>query len=112
MAAITEQRQGAVMVLRPESPLVQDDAGAFSRRAAEVAGPAMGRVVVDLTNAPYIDSAGLEALLDLAELLEGRGQTLRLAGVSGTVREVLDLTGLLSRFEYYPDTNTAVRSFL
>jgi len=101
-----------VVVLRPESPLLQDDVAAFISRAAEVAGPAMGRIVIDLTNAPYIDSAGLEALLDLSDLLEARGQTLRLAGASGTVREVLELTGLHAHFEYFADTNTAVRSFL
>ncbi|MEM1356157.1 MAG: STAS domain-containing protein [Planctomycetota bacterium] len=112
MAAITELRQGAVVVLRPEAPLVQDDAGAFSTRATEVAGPAMGRVVIDLSTAPYIDSAGLESLLDLSDLLETKGQTLRLCDVSGTVRDVLDLTALLPRFEYFADTNTAVRSFL
>ena len=112
MAAITEQRQGAVVVLRPEAPLILEDAIAFGARAAEVAGPAMGRVVIDLSNAPYIDSTGLEALLDLSDRLESRGQTLRLAGLSATIREVLELTGLQSRFEYFADTNTAVRSFL
>lgn len=112
MAQLTEQRQGAVVVLKPEGPIVQDDAEAFTGRARELAGPALGRVVIDLSAAPYLDSAGLEALLDLAELLEDRGQTLRLAGVSATVREVLDITALTPRFEYFADTNTAVRSFL
>ena len=40
------------------------------------------------------------------------GQTLRLAAVSQTVREVLDVTGLINRFEYHDDANLAVRSFL
>lgn len=92
--------------------MVQEDALAFGGRAANVAGPALGRVVIDLSAAPYVDSVGLEALLDLSDQLEACGQTLRLACVSATVREVLDITGLTHRFEYFDDTNTAVRSFL
>lgn len=112
MPGITEQRHGAVLVVKPEGPLIQDEARALSEASAGRGREMLGRIAVDLSASPYIDSLGLEALLDLADELNRCGQTLRLAGVCATVREVLDLTGLTNRFEFHDDTNLAVRSFL
>lgn len=112
MPGLTEIQHGAVLVLRPEGPLVQDDAQTLRDKALQAAGPTLGRLAIDMVEAKYVDSAGLEAMLDIAETLAGCGQTLRLAGTVQTVREVLEITGLAQRFEYYEDTTTAVRSFL
>lgn len=112
MAGFTEQRHGAVVVVKPDGPLVQDDANAISTALLGRARDLLGRITIDLSASPYVDSIGLETLLDLADELDACGQTLRLAGVSATVREVLELTGLISRFEFHEDANTAVRSFM
>lgn len=110
--AVTEQRHGAVMVLRPDGPFVQEQAQAMGEAAMQKVRPMLGRLVIDMAPSPYIDSVGLETLLDIADAMDKCGQTLRLAGVSQTVREVMDLTGLINRFEYHDDANLAVRSFL
>lgn len=112
MPGVTEQRHGAVTVLKPEGPFVQEQADVLGASAMPRVRPMLGRMVIDMAAAPYIDSVGLETLLDLAEQMEACGQTLRLASVSPTIREVFELTGLTHRFEYHEDTNTAVRSFL
>jgi anti-anti-sigma factor len=112
MPGITEQRHGAVAVVKPDGPCIQEQAQALSEAALARVRPMMGRVVIDLSASPYVDSIGLESLVDLADAMDRCGQTLRLAGVSATVREVLDLTGLTNRFEFHDDTNLAVRSFL
>ena len=112
MPGITEQRHGAVAVLKPDGPCIQEQAQSLSESALQKVRPLMGRVVIDLSASPYVDSLGLETLLDLADEMDQCGQTLRLAGVSATVREVLGLTGLTNRFEFHDDANLAVRSFL
>lgn len=112
MPALTEIRHGAVLVLRPGGPLVQEDAQSLRERAADAVGPALGRIAIDMADAMYVDSAGLEAMLDIAEDLARAGQTLRLSGVAPTVREVLEITGLAQKFEYHDDPTSAVRSFL
>ncbi|MFK7790789.1 MAG: STAS domain-containing protein [Phycisphaeraceae bacterium] len=112
MAGVTEQRHGAVAVIKPDGPCIQEQAQALNESALPKVRPMMGRVVIDLSASAYVDSLGLETLLDLSDAMENCGQTLRLAGVSATVREVLDLTGLTNRFEFHDDTNLAVRSFL
>ncbi len=112
MAGVTEQRHGAVAVLKPDGPCIQEQAQSLNEAALPKVRPLMGRMVIDLSASAYVDSLGLETLLDLADAMQACGQTLRLAGVSATVREVLDLTGLTNRFEFHADTNLAVRSFL
>ena len=109
---IAETTKGAVRVLRPRGPLCLADAEQFKRVASEAAGAAMGRLVVDASGIPYVDSRGLEVLVDLGETLADSGQTLKLCSVNETLREVFDLTDVSAALEQYEDVNAAVRSFL
>ena len=109
---IQEQRQGAVTVVKPVGPIVQADADQFRTVVSDAIGRSVGRVVIDASDIPYVDSSGLEALVALTEELASGGRCLRLCGTTETVREVMTLTGLADRFEYFEDSNQAVRSFL
>lgn len=112
MIEVAEQRQGAVLVLKPNSALTADDAEVFGSRAREASSENLGRVVVDMTQVPFVDSRALEILQDLGQEMQQVGQSLRLSCSNRTIREVLDLTGLSGLFEQYEDTMTAIRSFL
>jgi anti-anti-sigma factor len=109
---LKEQEIGAVHVLRPEGPLKDADADQFRQRVVEVIAGSLGRCVVDASAIQYVDSKGLEALVDANDEISETGQSLKLCGANDTVRQALDLTDLASRFEYYADVNAAVRSFL
>jgi anti-anti-sigma factor len=109
---IKEQKHGAVLVVRPEGPLKSDDAEAFKTRMTRALAESLGRCVVDASAIQFIDSKGLEALVEVNEAVAQTGYLLKLCGVNETIREVLELTQLASQFEQYPDLNSAVRSFL
>ena len=109
---IQEQTQGAITVLKPKGALTQDEAEAFGGRLAEVHRRSLGRFVLDFSAVPFIDSLGLEALLDASERLADSGQTLKLCAENETLREVLELTDLARLFEHFDEVNSAVRSFL
>lgn len=109
---IHEQQHGAVMVVKPEGALIDAGVSPFRERLDQVRRATLGRVVADLSACPFIDSKGLEALVEATEEMAGSGQVLRLCGVNETVREVLELTDLSRLFEHYEDANSAVRSFL
>jgi anti-anti-sigma factor len=109
---IHQQTKGAVRVLMPRGPLCLADADSFKRAAGETAAHNMGRVVIDASAIPFVDSRGLEVLAELGDELGSTGMALKLCGVTETVREVLELTDLASHFEYYEDVGAAVRSFL
>lgn len=109
---IQEEKKGAVTVLRPEGPLTQADAEQFKARLMQVRTASLGRFIVDAAAVPYIDSKGLEALVEANEELSRSGQSLKICGLNETLREVLDLTELAQLFENYEDASAAVRSFL
>jgi len=109
---IQEQTKGAVLVLKPSGPLVAADAAPFRERALAAAQQTFGRVVIDAAAIAYVDSGGLEALLDVTEQMQQSGRTLKLCGAPQTIHEVLDITGLADMFEHFDDMNEALRSFL
>ncbi len=112
MLDITEQKLGAITVLVPQGPLVQEDAQRFKERAINIYSRCLGRCVVDASKLAFVDSKGLEALMDINDYVAQSGQALKLCAVNKTVREVFTLTELASTFEQYEDVTTAVRSFL
>jgi len=108
---LTQQR-GAVLVVRPTGPLIGADADTFKARLRELIREHLGRVVIDASAMPYVDSRGLESLSDVAlELAEG-GKGLKICAANQTLTQVIELTGLTSQFEHFDDANSAVRSFL
>ncbi len=109
---IETQQVGTVEVIKPIGTLVEDDATVFAQRLKRRLSTSNARVVLDLYEVPYVDSTALEALLDAAEQMEQRTSRLRLVSVAPTVREVLELTGLSKRMQFFEQVQDAVRSFL
>lgn len=109
---IVEQRHGAVTVVKPMGPLVQQDAVMFRQKLSDVMQRSLGRFVVDASQVAYVDSQGLEVLVTASEELAGSGRTVRLCGATETLREVMEVTGNAERFEHFADVHSAVRSFL
>ena len=109
---IGQQKHGAVTLLKPEGPLTDAAAKEFDAAARPVLTGTLGRMVIDLSEVPFVDSTGLEVLLDLTDLLGESGKVLKLCGTNKTVRQVLDLTEIDTLFDHFEDVNSAVRSFL
>ena len=109
---IAEQRQGAVTVIKPAGPLTQAEATELKNYVTRELGSNLGRVVIDMSEIPFVDSAGLEALLDITEQMSQSGQTLKICSPNKTIREVMTLTDITNMFDHFEDVTTAVRSFL
>ena len=65
--------------------------------------------VVNLDQVPYIDSSGIGALLQVYAEIKKHGLKLRIAGVKGSVRKVIELTKLAQYFPIVSDVELAVR---
>ncbi len=109
---IQQHNHGAVTVLKPIGPLCEEDADEVKTRTIDVSARNLGRVVVDASAVSYVDSRGLEVLVEVAEALAKGGQALKLCGANEVFREVVELTDVAPQLEQYPDVNAAVRSFL
>ena len=107
---VTEQRNGEVTILRPRGPVVGADAEHLGRQIAKTLQERPGRVVLDASQIPYLDSQGLEVLVDVTEQLIRSGAALRICGANDVVREVLELTELASLFELFPDVPSALEA--
>jgi anti-sigma B factor antagonist len=66
------------------------------------------RLVVDLSEVTYIDSAGLAALIEAMQKVEGYGGKFLLAGLQETVRSVFEISRLDQVFQIFPDANAAL----
>ncbi len=67
-------------------------------------------IVFDLETVPFIDSAGLEYLLDLQDRLAKRFGQVKLVRPDENVSQILEFTRLRSTFEVYKETHEAVKS--
>lgn len=110
---IVEQTQGAILVLKPNGALSGEACSVALRdRVRALTKSALGRIVIELSEVAFVDSKGIESLLDSADSLSTVGITLRLCAVKETVRDVLRITGNEDYFEFHDDAQSAVRSFL
>lgn len=107
---IQTQPSGTVTVLVAHGPLVADELIDL-RRAIET-GTAGGnrRVVVDFQDVPYLDSSGIEMLLELCGVHLAPYQRPKLAALSETCREALELTNVLARLDVFDTVENALRS--
>jgi anti-sigma B factor antagonist len=66
------------------------------------------RMVVDLSDVTYIDSAGLAALIQAMQKVEGYGGKFLLAGLQETVCSIFEISRLDQVFQIFPDADAAL----
>jgi anti-anti-sigma factor len=66
-------------------------------------------ILLDLTAVTFISSAGLRSILRLIEHTAAHGGRLGLVSVPGHVLEVIEISGLSSRIDIYPDRASALQ---
>ena len=109
---LDRQEIGTVEILAPQGVLADDDAEQFSNVLRQRLSSPNPRVAVSLKDVAYMDSVALDGLVAAADTMIDRGSRLKLVAVSPTCREILELTGLAGRFQFFEEPNDAVRSFL
>lgn len=103
-------QHGSVLVLVPHGPLTEEDAPLVRDALDDPSNSP--RLVLSLQEVQYIDSKGIECLLEVNTRFQEQGKRLRLAHVEDACREVLCLTEHLDAFEIHPTIDDAVRSLL
>jgi anti-sigma B factor antagonist len=64
-------------------------------------------IIIDLTNVPYIDSAGIGSLMGAHVSRQKDGRALALVGVNQRVKDALEVTRVFSFFRVYPSVAEA-----
>lgn len=100
-----------VAVLTSKDDLNRETVDQFKHCAEKCVGEGVSSLVVDCSHMTAIDSAGLEALLDLQDKCEDALGSVKLCSLDDTLSKVLEITRLVRRFEIFPDLDSAVKSF-
>lgn len=107
---IDAEQHGQVTVLTPRGPLIGSDVDQLQRQLAKTMAEGAGPIVLDASTVAFLDSHGLEVLVDTTEQLIRSGGALKLCGANDIVREVLDLTDLAPLFEQFDDVDAAIEN--
>ena len=81
--------------------------GNFFEFQSLVRGNTSHRLVLDLSQVPYIDSAGIGALVGAYVNHQKDGRSLALVGVTRRVRDALQVTRVEQFFKFYDSTEAA-----
>ena len=65
-------------------------------------------LVVDLGELTYVSSMGLRSFISVAKTLQEKGGALRICRLSGLVKQVFEITGLLALFPVYESVEAAL----
>ncbi len=106
---LTATPHGSDLVIALDGALATGEAVAAQRQLLELTATCTGRIVLDCTQLTYIASVGLRTLLALHRNAADRSRGVILAGVTEPVRHILDLAGLLARFQLTPTVAAALR---
>ena len=104
-------RHGAVTVLRPTGPLRAEAIQPLDEQLRPMLTGGMPYVVLDLSETPLIDGAGLEWLLDLDETCCRRGGCIRICGAGELCRDILRITAVGASVQQFDDLTVALASF-
>ena len=104
-------RHGAVTVLRPEGPLRAEAIESIDERLQSMICGGVPQVIIDMSETPLIDGAGLEWILSLDESCCRRGGCVRLCGVGELCQDILRITAVGASLQQYDDLTIALGSF-
>jgi anti-sigma B factor antagonist len=69
------------------------------------------KVVINMADVGYVDSAGLGELVGLYTAAANRGGSLKLLNLQGKMRDLMEITKLYTVFPVFEDEKVAVSSF-
>lgn len=103
---------GGVTVVDLEGRIVLgEESNAMREQVKSLLATNKKKIVLNMANVTYIDSAGLGTLVASFHSARSQGATLKLANLGDKFREVLQVTKLLTVFEVFNNEATAVASF-
>jgi anti-anti-sigma factor len=106
--AATEQLEGGTPVVSVMGEVDRVTATALEQALLGVAEDQSGEVIVDLTCCSFLDSRGLNALVETRARLERSHRPLALVLSNPNVLRIFQITGCDELFEIYPSLGAAV----
>ena len=113
MALKMNQREvdGVTVVALDGRIVLGEESNAMREKVKTLVAEGKKKVVLNMDNITFIDSAGLGTLVAAHHSAKGQGASLRLCSLGTKFQEVLQITKLMTIFEVYNSEAEAVASF-
>jgi anti-sigma B factor antagonist len=109
---IVEKESSGVMVLALSGRVtLGEESNQLRTKIKEILAQGTKRLVLDLGNVSYIDSAGLGTLVAGYTSSQNQGADMKLANLTKRFREQLNITKLVTVFEVYGSVAEAIAAF-
>lgn len=109
---MTDRDVSGVTVVEIEGRIVLgEESNSFREKVKSLLAAGKKKIVLNLQNVSYIDSAGLGTLVATFHSARSQGATLKLANLGAKFKEVLQVTKLMTVFDTYDNEALAVSSF-
>jgi anti-sigma B factor antagonist len=109
---IVEKEESGVTVLQLIGRVtLGEESNQLRTKLKDLLSQGKTRLVLDLAEVSYIDSAGLGALVAGYTSAQNQGANLKLANLTKRFHEQLSITKLVTVFDVYASVQEAVKSF-
>ena len=103
---------GDIKILRvQEDRLAYPVLGSFFSKVSEVIEAGAKKMIIDLTEVDYIDSASIGCLMDIYRSANEASGTVKLMGLQERVETMVSMTGLHNLMEIFREESAALDSF-
>jgi anti-anti-sigma factor len=109
---IVKSIQGPIAILSLKGPLVADELPVLQQHVEDCSRSGVFRLVLDLKDTPFIDSAALEKIQNIASDMGKRGGDVRIACPNEVCRDIFVATRIGSFVQVLADKEAATRSLL
>jgi len=110
--SMTEMQDKGVTVLQLSGRVtLGEESNQLRTKIKSLLGEGKARLVLDLANVTYIDSAGLGTLVAGFTSAQNQGAAMKLANLTKRFNEQLHITKLVTVFDVYESVADAVKSF-
>jgi anti-sigma B factor antagonist len=109
---MTDREVGGVDVIDIEGRIVLgEESNSFREKVKSLLAAGKKKIVLNLAQVSYIDSAGLGTLVATFHSARSQGATLKLTNLGSKFKEVLQVTKLMTVFDTYDSEAAAIQSF-
>ena len=109
---IKKTKIGVISYIEPETPIADEVVSQLRKAVDDWFKESEYKLVINFRSVPYIDSEGLEALLDILAEVRKKGGSIKLADPNSVCSDIFTATRLDTIFEIYSSADKAGRSFL
>ena len=108
---VEKEIEGVTVLMLAGRVTLGDESSQLRTKLKELLGKGKTRLVLDLAEVSYIDSAGLGTLVAGFTSAQNQGANLKLANLTKRFKEQLNITKLVTVFDVFDSIPDAVKSF-